>query len=30
MPAQVNDEVKLHVTGVLENGEMFDTSEGKD
>ena len=30
MPAQVNDEVKLHFTGFLENGEMFDTSEGKD
>ncbi len=30
MPARVNDEVKLHFTGFLENGEMFDTSEGKD
>ena len=29
MPAKVNDEVKLHFTGFLETGEVFDTSEGK-
>ncbi len=30
MPTRLNDEVKLHFTGFLENGEVFDTSEGKD
>lgn len=29
MPARLNDEVKLHFTGFLESGEVFDTSEGK-
>jgi FKBP-type peptidyl-prolyl cis-trans isomerase 2 len=29
MPAKLNDEVKLHFTGFLETGEVFDTSEGK-
>jgi|TARA_Y100000310_G_C20545142_1_gene745215 peptidylprolyl isomerase len=29
MGAQLGDKVSVHFTGLLENGEMFDTSEGK-
>ena len=30
MTAKANDKVKVHYKGTLSNGEIFDTSEGKD
>ncbi len=30
MTAKANDKVKVHYKGMLENGDVFDSSEGKD
>ncbi len=30
MTAKANDKVKVHYKGTLENGDVFDSSEGKD
>ena len=30
MTVKIGDKIKLHYTGSLENGKVFDTTEGKD